>query len=182
MQYEEARIGFENGLEQLPVVAGRQEAMVQAEISYINQELQYRLALLKWMYDAGVLQERFLGLPAMEILKQEQRARRGVSGNEALGIGDRRRGDALARDGEEPDKPVFQDRPKPSPAAAPGANPVKNPAKAAPEAPVADPAKNPAKNPAKAAPAAPARQRQAPARPIGKPARELQDMQINPTL
>jgi hypothetical protein len=114
----------------------------------------------------------------MEILKQEQRARRGVSGNEALGIGDRRRGVALARDGEEPDKPVFQDRPKPSL----GADPVKNPAKAAPEAPVADPAKNPAKNPAKAAPAAPARQRQAPARPIGKPARELQDMQINPTL
>ena len=187
MQYEEARIGFENGLEQLPVVAGRQEAMVQAEISYINQELQYRLAKLKWMYNAGVLQERFLGLPAMEVLKQDRRARRGVSGNEALGIEDRSR--KAAQPEEDPSKPVFEPAPAPSPAKAeakpaPAGRSKARPAAAAPRAqarPIghAKVARLP-ELPDEAGAASPA---PAPSgRPIGKPARELQDMQINPTL
>lgn len=66
MQYDEARIGFENGLEQLPVVAERQEAMVNAQIKFIEAERDYRLALLKWMYVSGELQKRFIGLPSRE--------------------------------------------------------------------------------------------------------------------
>ena len=69
MQYEEARIGFENGLEQLPEVASRQENMVNAQISYINAECDYRLALLKWMYISGELQRAYLGLPSREMAK-----------------------------------------------------------------------------------------------------------------
>lgn len=68
MQYKEAHIAFNEGIEQLPVVAERQEAMVQARISYIEAELEYNLAKLQWMYVANVLQERFLGLPAKEVI------------------------------------------------------------------------------------------------------------------
>ena len=69
MQYEEARIAFENGLEALPLVADRQENMVQAQINYINTELDYRLAKLDWMHVSGLLQKRFLGLPDREMNK-----------------------------------------------------------------------------------------------------------------
>ena len=69
MQYDEARISFENGLETLPNVANRQEAMVQAQLNYINTELDYRLAQLEWMHVSGLLQKRFLGLPDRELDK-----------------------------------------------------------------------------------------------------------------
>ncbi len=68
MQYKEARISFNEGTEQLPVVANRQEAMVNARMAYINAELEYKLANLEWMYVANLLQERFLGLPAKEFI------------------------------------------------------------------------------------------------------------------
>ncbi len=67
MQYDESRISFENGLEALPDVARYQEAMVEAQIKYIETELEYRLALLDWMYLSGLLQRRFLGLPDREL-------------------------------------------------------------------------------------------------------------------
>lgn len=105
MQYEEARISFENGMTQLPDVANRQEAMVQQQINYINTELEYRLAELKWMYVAGLLQEHFLGLPSVQYQKQ-LRPEHGASGNRALGIKD----DSAAtpvRQSSDADKPVF---------------------------------------------------------------------------
>lgn len=37
-------------------------------MAYIKADLECRLARLEWMYVANLLQERFLGLPAKEIL------------------------------------------------------------------------------------------------------------------
>ena len=50
------------------MVADRQESMVNARITYIKAELEYKLANLEWMYVANLLQERFLGLPAKEFI------------------------------------------------------------------------------------------------------------------
>lgn len=69
MRYKEADIGFREGIEELPVLADRQEAMVQSRIAYIQAKLDYDLARLKWMLTANVLQERFLGLPAKEVVQ-----------------------------------------------------------------------------------------------------------------
>ena len=68
MQYKEARVSFDNGLAELPDVATRQEEMIQARVSLINAELEYELATLEWMYVSNLLQERFLGQPAAEVL------------------------------------------------------------------------------------------------------------------
>lgn len=66
MQYEEARIAFDEGTVELPDVVSIRDAMVNAKIALIQAELDYKLAVLKWMYVANVLQERFLGPPARE--------------------------------------------------------------------------------------------------------------------
>ncbi len=97
MQYDEARIGFENGLEQLPVVADRQGKMVEAQIEYINTELKYRLAQLDWMYVSGQLERRFLGLPDKEMNQL-------VGGNDVDSSGS---GSLTPHD--EGDEPVFKD-------------------------------------------------------------------------
>ncbi len=68
MQYKEARIAFNEGTTELPEVVNRRESMVAAHIAFIQAELEYKLAQLKWMYVANVLQERFLGLPAKEFM------------------------------------------------------------------------------------------------------------------
>ncbi|MDR2572834.1 MAG: TolC family protein [Desulfovibrio sp.] len=68
MHYKEARIAFGTGTEQLPAVADCRETMVRARIAAIEAELELRLAKLNWMYLAGLLQERFLGPPAKELL------------------------------------------------------------------------------------------------------------------
>ncbi len=68
LQYKEAHIAFTEGTEQLPALASRQEEMVKARISYIEAEMEYKLANLEWMYVANLLQERFLGLPAKEFM------------------------------------------------------------------------------------------------------------------
>jgi len=68
LQYKEAQISFNQGTLELPEVSNRQEAMVQARIAHIEAELEHRLARLDWMYLANILQERFLGLPAKEVI------------------------------------------------------------------------------------------------------------------
>ena len=68
MQYKEAKISFVAGTEQLPAVADCHEAMVRARIAMTEAELELQLAKLNWMYLAGLLQERFLGLPPKELL------------------------------------------------------------------------------------------------------------------
>jgi outer membrane protein TolC len=68
MQYKEAQISFRAGTEQLPAVADCHEDMVRARIAMTEAELELQLARLNWMYLAGLLQERFLGLPAKEFL------------------------------------------------------------------------------------------------------------------
>lgn len=68
MQYEELRISFDEGTSELPELSKSREAMIQAHINFINAQLEYKLAQLEWMYLANVLQERFLGQPAKEIL------------------------------------------------------------------------------------------------------------------
>lgn len=110
MQYTEARIGFENGLEQLPVVATRQEALVKAQIDYINTELEYRLTRLHWMYVSGLLQEHFLGLPVRELTKMA--GHNGVSGNAALGLDKDRASVPVSNHKQSDDGPVFGERPQ----------------------------------------------------------------------
>lgn len=66
MQYEEARIAFDEGTAEMPDLVAMRDAMVNAKIGMIQAELEYKLAQLKWMYVANVLQERFLGPPARE--------------------------------------------------------------------------------------------------------------------
>ena len=68
MQFKEAQISFHEGIMQLPDVARRQEDMVQARISYITADLDYKLAMLEWMDLSNSLSQRFLGLPAKEVL------------------------------------------------------------------------------------------------------------------
>lgn len=66
MKNREAKISFDNGLVELPEVVDTRKDMLNAKIELIQAGLQYRLAELKWMYVANVLQERFLGPPAKE--------------------------------------------------------------------------------------------------------------------
>ena len=68
MRYQEARISYDEGTAELPHMLELQEAAVKARIDHIKAELEYRLAQLEWMQLANVLQERFLGPPAKEIL------------------------------------------------------------------------------------------------------------------
>ncbi|MBD5538613.1 MAG: TolC family protein [Desulfovibrio sp.] len=68
MKYKEARIAFDEGTVELPQVVECQEAAANARIAYIRAELEYNLARLEWMYKANLLQERFLGPPAKEII------------------------------------------------------------------------------------------------------------------
>ena len=49
-------------------MATRQDDMVQARIAFINAELEYKLAQLDWMELSNVLPQRFLGLPAKEVI------------------------------------------------------------------------------------------------------------------
>ena len=66
MQYTEAKVSFDQGLAELPVVSKQQEKLIQSQIKLIEAELEYRLANLEWMYVASLLQESFLGLPGGE--------------------------------------------------------------------------------------------------------------------
>lgn len=68
MQHRETRISFDQGMEDLPLLVEREEAVTSARLAHIKAELEYKLARLEWMYVANLLQERFLGLPAKEIL------------------------------------------------------------------------------------------------------------------
>ena len=68
MQFKESQISFHEGIVQLPDMATKQEDMVQARIAYINADLDYKLAMLEWMDLSNSLSQRFLGLPAKEVL------------------------------------------------------------------------------------------------------------------
>lgn len=68
MRFREAQISFDEGTAELPHMLELQEAATKARVNYIKAELEYKLAQLKWMELASVLQERFLGPPAKEIL------------------------------------------------------------------------------------------------------------------
>lgn len=68
MQYKEARIAFDAGTLELPDMEDMKDLMLKARINLIQAELEYKLARLKWMYLANVLQERFLGPPDREII------------------------------------------------------------------------------------------------------------------
>lgn len=68
MQFKEAQISFKEGIVQLPDLATKQEDMVQARIAFITAELDYKLAMLEWMGLSNSLAQRFLGLPAKEVL------------------------------------------------------------------------------------------------------------------
>ncbi len=67
MQAKEAGINFKEGIVQYPELAGRQEALLDARIAYVEAELEYKMAQIEWMHVAGVLKERYIGLPAKEV-------------------------------------------------------------------------------------------------------------------
>ncbi len=68
MEAKEAEINFQEGIAAYPVLAGKQEALINARINYINAELDYKLAKLSWMDVAGILKERYIGKPAAEVI------------------------------------------------------------------------------------------------------------------
>ncbi len=67
MQEKEASINFKEGISAFPELAARQEALMEARMAYIQAELEYKLAQIQWMHVAGVLKERYIGLPAKEV-------------------------------------------------------------------------------------------------------------------
>ncbi len=67
MQEKEAAINFKEGIAQFPELAGRKEALLEARMAYVEAELEYKLAQIEWMHVAGVLKERYIGLPAKEV-------------------------------------------------------------------------------------------------------------------
>ncbi len=67
MKAKEAEINFSEGIALYPTVAANQEALIKARINYIEAELDFNLAKLKWMNIAGVLTERYIGSPAKEV-------------------------------------------------------------------------------------------------------------------
>ncbi len=68
MQETEASINFKEGVIAYPELAAKQEAHMNARIAYVQAELNYNLAQLRWMQVAGVLKERFIGKPKLEEL------------------------------------------------------------------------------------------------------------------
>ena len=68
MQAQEAAINFKEGISEYPDYAGKQEALIEARISCVEAELDYKIAKLHWMFIAGVLQERYIGLPKAEVI------------------------------------------------------------------------------------------------------------------
>ena len=69
MEAKEAEINFREGIAPFPQLASKREALNAARISHIEAKLEYALAQLDWMDVANVLQERYLGPPATEILQ-----------------------------------------------------------------------------------------------------------------
>ncbi len=67
MKAKEAEINFSEGIAAYPAVANTQESLIEARINYIQHELDFNLAKLKWMNLAGVLTERYIGTPAKEV-------------------------------------------------------------------------------------------------------------------
>lgn len=70
MDYKETEIAFREGLGDFPQFLLKRENVVNDNIQVIEAELELELAKLEWMYLAGMLQERYLGLPAKEIGKE----------------------------------------------------------------------------------------------------------------
>ncbi len=68
MQEKEAAINFKEGLIAYPNLASKKEALLAARIAFVDAELQFKLAQLIWMDVAGVLKERYIGLPAAGVL------------------------------------------------------------------------------------------------------------------
>lgn len=68
MECTEAEINFREGIGDFPTLAQKKETVVKAHIGAIEARLDYELARLLWMDVANVLQERYLGPPAKEIL------------------------------------------------------------------------------------------------------------------
>ena len=68
MEAKEAEINYREGIDPFPDLAKKRESLITARINFLQAELDYNVARLLWMDTAGVLQERYLGPPAKEIL------------------------------------------------------------------------------------------------------------------
>ncbi len=67
LKYKQAEIGYKEGSLELPDLMTANENLVHSRIKHIQAGLELDLAKIKWMHLAGLLQERYLGLPALEV-------------------------------------------------------------------------------------------------------------------
>ena len=66
LRLTEADIAYKEGIAEFPARASAREATANARIACYEAELELDLARLEWMKVATILQERYLGLPAIE--------------------------------------------------------------------------------------------------------------------
>lgn len=68
LEWKQADISFNEGTEVFPTLLSQKERLVNSRIEYINAELELKLAQLQWMELASLLQERYIGPPAKEVM------------------------------------------------------------------------------------------------------------------
>ncbi|MEG2173739.1 MAG: TolC family protein [Desulfovibrionaceae bacterium] len=68
LEWKQADISFNEGTEQFPTLLSQKERLVNSRIEVIKAELEVKLAKLQWMELASLLQERYIGPPAKEVM------------------------------------------------------------------------------------------------------------------
>lgn len=68
LEWKQADISFNEGTEIFPTLLAQKEKLVNSRIECINAELELELAQLQWMNLANILQERYIGPPAKEVM------------------------------------------------------------------------------------------------------------------
>lgn len=68
VEWKQSDISFNEGIEPFPTLLAQKEKLVNARIEFINAVLELKLAQLQWMELANVLQEKYIGPPAKEVM------------------------------------------------------------------------------------------------------------------
>jgi len=67
LEQQKTAIEYTGGKVALPMLISRREAVIRARVSLIEAELAVQQVELKWMHLAGVLEERFMGVPSRSL-------------------------------------------------------------------------------------------------------------------
>ena len=67
LEQQKTTIEYTGGKVTLPMLTARREAVIRARVSLIEAELAVQQVELKWMHLAGVLEERFMGVPSRSL-------------------------------------------------------------------------------------------------------------------